>query len=92
MQHNADEIKKQVRVYVGIFVALAVLTVITVGVSYLRLALVPAVVVALVIATTKGSLVAAYFMHLSAEKKIIYSILALTAIFFLVLLFLPSMH
>ncbi len=48
-----------------------------------------AVAVALIVASIKGSLVACYFMHLISEKKLIYSVLLLTAIFFIALLFLP---
>jgi cytochrome c oxidase subunit 4 len=42
-----------------------------------------------VIATIKGSLVACYFMHLISEKKLIFTVLILTVIFFLGLLLLP---
>ena len=39
-----------------------------------------AVTVALLVALVKGSLVACYFMHLISEKKLIYAVLALTAV------------
>jgi len=87
--HSAEEIRAEARKYVMVFVALAVLTVVTVAVSYLDLSTGPAVALALVIAAIKGSLVAAYFMHLIAEESLIYAILALTAIFFLALMLLP---
>jgi len=45
--------------------------------------------VALLIATIKGSLVACYFMHLISEKKLIYWVMALTVAFFVVLLLVP---
>ena len=48
-----------------------------------------AVTVALLVATIKGSLVACYFMHLISEKKLIYAVLVLTAVFFVALLALP---
>lgn len=89
MSHDAVDIKKHIRVYIAVFVALACLTIVTVGISYLHLATGPAVALALLIATIKGSLVAIYFMHLISEKKLILYVLALTAIFFLVLLFNP---
>ena len=50
-----------------------------------------AVSVALLVATVKGTLVACYFMHLISEKKLIYAVLAITAVFFLALLALPAM-
>ncbi len=79
---SAEEVKKHVKVYYLIFGILLFCTVLTVAVSYLHLTTPAAVLVALSIAVFKGSLVALFFMHLSAEKKIIYSVLALTAVFF----------
>ena len=86
--HSID-IKKHVRTYVTVFVALLALTIITVTVSYLHLSTVPAIIVALTIAAIKGSLVASYFMHLISEKKLIYVTLILTATLFIVLMSLP---
>ena len=90
MNHSEHDLQKQVKIYIAVFAALAVLTALTVSVSYLHLAWIPALIAALVIASTKGSLVAGFFMHLVSEKKIIFWILALTVIFFFVLLLLPS--
>ena len=86
---RAADIDRHVRVYITVFVALMALTIITVAVSYLHLPLPIAVAVALLVATVKGSLVAAYFMHLISEKKLIYAVLGLTAVFFIALLALP---
>ena len=66
-----------------------VLTIITVAISYLDLAVPIAVTVALLVAIVKGSLVACYFMHLISEKKLIYAVLVVTAAFFVALLALP---
>lgn len=90
--HTIEEVKTQVRRYVVVFVALLTLTIITVTVSYFHLSVVPALVVALFIASLKGSLVASYFMHLLSERKLIYFVLALTGIFFLALMTLPALH
>ncbi len=90
--HSPEAIKKEVRTYVAVFVALAVLTVLTVGASYLKLSLGAAILLALFIASVKGTLVAAYFMHLRTEKKIVLALLVLAVIFFVVLLFYPSWH
>ena len=87
---HAADIDRHVRVYITVFVALMVLTMVTVAVSYLHLSLPVAVTLALLVATVKGSLVACYFMHLIAEKKLIYAVLVLTAVFFLALLALPA--
>ena len=87
--HNAADIDRHVRVYVTVFVVLMVLTIVTVAISRLHLPVHLAVTVALIVATVKGSLVACYFMHLISERKLIYAVLALTVVFFAVLLTLP---
>jgi cytochrome c oxidase subunit 4 len=81
--HSPEEIQKHVRTYIAVFAALALLTVVTVGVSYLHLTPAVAVTVALIIATIKASLVAAYFMHLISEKKLILWILVITIVTFI---------
>ena len=87
--HSVEEIRKETRVYILVFAALAVLTLVTVGVSYLHLSFGAAVGLALFIASIKGSLVAAFFMHLISERKLIYAVLILTVIFFVALMLLP---
>ena len=89
--HTAADIDRHVRVYITVFVALMVLTVVTVTVSRFHHPVPVAVTVALIIATIKGSLVACYFMHLISEKKLIYAVLGLTAVFFVALMALPSL-
>jgi cytochrome c oxidase subunit 4 len=86
---HAEDVKKGVRKYVVVFVALMALTIVTVAISYLHLDTKAAIMVALVVATIKGSLVASYFMHLISEKKVIYAALVLTVVFFILLMFLP---
>jgi cytochrome c oxidase subunit IV len=89
--HDPAEIDKHVRVYITVFVALMVLTIVTVAISYLDLSVPLAVTIALFVATVKGSLVAGYFMHLINEKKLIWAVMLLTVAFFVVLLALPSL-
>ena len=87
---NIEDVKKHVRVYITVFVALACLTVITVGISYLHLPTHWAILFAMIVATVKGSLVALYFMHLITERKIIYWVLTLCFFFFVTLMLLPT--
>jgi cytochrome c oxidase subunit 4 len=87
---HAADIDKHVRIYITVFVALMVLTIVTVAISRLHLPVHQAVAVALFVATIKGSLVAGYFMHLISEKKLILAVLGLTVVFFAVLLFVPA--
>jgi cytochrome c oxidase subunit 4 len=86
---HAVDIDKHVRVYITVFVALMVLTIVTVAVSRFHFPVPIAVTVALIVATIKGALVAGYFMHLVSEKKLIYAVLALTIFFFIALMALP---
>ena len=69
-----------------VFGALLVLTLVTVGVSYLDLPEAETVIVALVIATMKASLVAMFFMHLKGERPMVTWPLGLTAFLFVALL------
>ena len=86
---DVEEIRKHVKVYIGVFVALMALTILTVTVAGFHLAIPLAIAAALIIAVVKGSLVASFFMHLITEKRIIYGALVLTVVFFAFLLFLP---
>jgi cytochrome c oxidase subunit IV len=86
---HAADIDKHVRIYITVFVALMVLTIVTVAIAKLHLSAPIAISVALLVATIKGSLVACYFMHLISERKLIYAVLGLTVVFFIALLALP---
>ncbi len=87
---DAESIRKQTRSYIVVFVTLMVMTVLTVAVSYFHMPVGLAILVALIIASFKGSLVAGVFMHLSHERKVIYWVLLVTVIFFIVLMAIPS--
>jgi cytochrome c oxidase subunit 4 len=76
-----EDVHSHVRGYIKVFIALAVGTAITVWASNFHLGIILGIVVALIIATVKGSLVAGFFMHLVAERKLIYWVLLLTATF-----------
>ena len=87
--HTAADIDRHVRIYITVFVALMVLTIVTVLIARVHLPMRTAVSVALLVAFVKGSLVACYFMHLISEKKLIYAVLVVTTAFFIALLALP---
>jgi cytochrome c oxidase subunit IV len=72
------------RTYIVVWGALIILTALTVAVSYVHLGMMN-VVVALLIASVKASLVALFFMHLRYESRLVWGF-ALTPIFFLVLI------
>jgi len=84
-----DSIAQHVRRYLYVFYALLFGTLVTVGASYIPFGNHGInIAVALVIACCKASLVAGFFMHLISERKLIYGLLAFTAVFFLGLMFL----
>ncbi len=76
-----EDVKRHVKVYITVFIALAILTVVTVAVSYLHMPFTPALLVALAIATVKAALVALYFMHLISEKQVILWVLLSAGVF-----------
>jgi caa(3)-type oxidase subunit IV len=91
--HSPEAIKREIRVYLYVFGALAALTALTVYACFgLRMPIHYAIMIALAIACTKGFLVAGFFMHLLTERKLIYSILILTVFFFAVLMWGPWHH
>ena len=90
--HSPEEIRASVRVYMKVFGALAVLTCVTVAVSYIDLGGSGNIALALVIATLKAALVAMFFMHLKGEVSSVMRALVLTAVFFVVLMTLPLSH
>lgn len=88
--NSPEAIKKEIRKYLFVFGALAVLTVITVSISQLHLPTREAIILALIVAAVKGSLVAAFFMHLLSERKLIYAVLVITVFFFGMMIWGPS--
>ena len=87
--NSKEAIQEHIRVYITVFGALAVLTVITVLASFLKLSSSEAIFLALIIASVKASLVAGYFMHLISERSVIIYMLIMTVFFFFVMIFLP---
>ena len=90
MHSDPEAIRKTVRTYWMIGAALFAFTIITVAVNQIHLAVPLAITVALIIATMKGSMVAAVFMHLNHERMWIYGALVLTVIGFIILMTVPS--
>ena len=82
MSDDSHDVSKHVRGYLIIGGTLLVGTILTVLASYLDLGHGWNIVLALVIATVKASLVALFFMHLISEKQMIYTVLGFTAFFF----------
>ena len=86
---SKENIEHHIKVYINVFIALAILTIVTVAVSYLDVSFIEAFFIAITVATIKGSLVLAYFMHLISERQAIIWVLVFTFIAFFILIFLP---
>ena len=88
MSDSADpaELQKHVKKYLLIGALLLVGTVITVALAIVEL---PShalnILVGMIVATIKASLVALIFMHLNHERPLIYKMLAFTTVFAIVL-------
>ena len=87
--NHEEDIQHHIKVYMNVFIALAVLTVVTVAVSFLDVSFIEAFFLAITVATIKGSLVLSFFMHLLEEKPAVIWILATTMVAFLILMFIP---
>jgi len=86
------DISKHMKLYIGVFVALAILTIVTVAASRVDLGHTVNIALALAIAVFKASLVAAIFMHLKWEKTgWIWWPLAICAVLFVTLMALPAL-
>jgi caa(3)-type oxidase subunit IV len=87
-EQELQDVKKHVQQHVMIAIGLAIGSITTIWTSQtdfhhgfgLNVAL------TLVIAAVQAFLVAAYFMHLLSEKKVIYCFLVFTAVFFVVMI------
>lgn len=82
--HGSGEVHVHVTplpVYFGVFGALLVLTVVTVGVSELGLPMPLSIIAALIVAVIKATLVCAFFMHLAFDVKA-HTFILLMSLFF----------
>jgi caa(3)-type oxidase subunit IV len=85
--HGTESVHKQTKIYKIVGAVLFAATVATVAAAeWHRLGITLGIFVAVFIATFKGSLVANYFMHLSAERRLIFWVLGLTAFLFVAMI------
>src|SRR5207237_204269 len=81
-EEYAHNVQKHVRGYLMVGATLLLFTGITVALSYVNFGTQKAnVAVAMLVAMFKAGLVAAIFMHLAAEKRLIYRVLIFTGLF-----------
>ena len=87
--NSKEAIEHHIKIYINVFISLAVLTIVTVAVSYLEVSFIEAFFIAITVATIKRSLVLFYFMHLISERQAIIWLLVTTLVAFMILLFIP---
>src|SRR5437762_12154499 len=81
-EEYAHNVQKHVRGYLIVGAMLIALTAATVALSYVDFGTRKAnIAVALIVATFKVGLVAAIFMHLAAEERLVYRVLLFTGLF-----------
>ncbi len=82
--HTAAHVAAHVRKYIMVGLALLACTGLTVALSYWDFGSMKGnIIVAMLVAAFKAGLVAMIFMHLSAERRLIYRILIFTGFFVL---------
>src|ERR1041384_1338805 len=83
-EEYAHGVQKHVRGYLMVGAILLTFTAVTVALSYVNFGTQKAnIAVAMLVATLKAGLVGAVFMHLAAEKRLIYRVLIFTGFFVL---------
>ena len=86
-EQELSDVKKHVRQHIIIAVGLALGSIMTLWTSQTNFGSFSLnVAITLGIAAIQAFMVAAFFMHLLSEKKLIYSFLAFTAVFFVVMI------
>ncbi len=88
MSEETENLKKHIRLHLVIGAALAMLALLTVGLALIPFNIAGHMVLGLMIAAFMAGLVVYFFMHLSAERKLIYQVMVLTVLAFLGLLLL----
>jgi caa(3)-type oxidase subunit IV len=83
--NQVADVRKEVRLYVAVFFAVAILTLANVAIAHTTAHVAAGVTIALAIAAVNAVLVVRFFMHLASEGKVIHMTLAITALFFVVL-------
>ena len=88
-----DHVAGHVKKYLMVGALLLVFTILTVFLSYVDFGSHKAnMAIGMLVATFKAGLVAAIFMHLNAERKLIYRILIFTVFFVAALFWLTYLH
>jgi caa(3)-type oxidase subunit IV len=85
--HTPEQLAHEQRRYLQVFAWLAVLTAVEIGVIYLPLSKLVIGFMLVILAGTKASLVALYYMHLSVEKRTLMYIALTPAVLCVLLIF-----
>ena len=91
--NDTHDVKKDIKKYWIVFLALLVGTVLTVMMWKVHFdSQAVTIAIALFIATVKAALVAGFFMHLISERKAIYAVMLATVFFFAAMMYLILWH
>jgi cytochrome c oxidase subunit IV len=91
--HDTHDVKKDIKKYWFVFVALLFGTILTVMMWRVHFdSQAVTITIALFIATVKAALVAGFFMHLISERKAIYAVMLATVFFFAAMMYLILWH
>jgi caa(3)-type oxidase subunit IV len=91
--HSAEDIAREERRYLQVFLWLFVLTVLEIGITYAPIAKFVIGAMLVLLAGTKAAMVGLYFMHLATEKKTLMYIALTPAVIcvWLILMLLPDL-
>ncbi len=89
---NSEDVSKMVVVYKKLFLVLAVITALGIGIAYLHVPVWVAILIAFIIMAIKGKVVIDAFKHLIVGRNLILVLFGLTAIFFVAVIILPLLN
>ena len=85
--HTAEQLAHEQRRYLQVFLWLAILTALEIGVIYMPISTLAIGLMLVVLAGTKAALVALFYMHLSVEKRTLTYIALTPAVLCVLLVF-----
>lgn len=89
---NEQEVRQEVQKYLIVFAGLLAFTIITVAAVYLHLTVPQILLLGGMILLCKGSLVAASFLKLIPQRRLVHWLLLMTAFFLIGILLLPILE
>lgn len=92
MSSNSQDVSKMVGVYKRLFIILAIVTGLGIGIAFLHLPVWVAIGIAFIIMAIKSKVVIDSFKHLIVGRNLILVLFGLTGIFFISVILLPLLN